>query len=187
MEFSLTENEKKILLKTARETIDARLHNRKPEYPEPTDNLKTECGAFVSLHKKGSLRGCIGYITGVKPLIETVKDVASSSAFNDPRFSPITENEYDDLELEISVLSPIRKVKNIDEIKVGVHGIVIKRGYYSGLLLPQVATEYGWDRDTFLSHTCNKAGLPSDAWKKLDTSIEIFSAIVFNEKELGLT
>ncbi|MBN2535112.1 MAG: AmmeMemoRadiSam system protein A [Spirochaetales bacterium] len=153
------------------------------EFPEPTRVLLTECGAFVTLHKKGKLRGCIGYVVAVKPLFNTVQDVARSSAFSDPRFPPVMESEIPDLEIEISVLTPLKRITSIDEIEVGTHGIVIKRGFSSGLLLPQVAAEQGWDRDTFLTHTCYKAGLPGDCWKKSDTRIEVFSAIVFNEKD----
>jgi AmmeMemoRadiSam system protein A len=186
MEFKLTDEEKRILLITARRSIQYHFMQGTPDYPEPTPTLKKSCGAFVTLHKRGKLRGCIGYVIAVKPLITTVIDVALSSAFNDPRFSPVTENEVDKLEIEISVLSPLRKINDINEIKVGIHGIMIKRGFASGLLLPQVATENKWDRDTFLSHTCIKAGLYGDCWEKPDTSIEIFSAVVFNERELGL-
>jgi AmmeMemoRadiSam system protein A len=182
MDFSITDNEKEILLRTARESIASKLAKRTPSFPKPTETLMTNCGAFVTLHKKGQLRGCIGYIVGTKPLIDTIREMALSSAFHDPRFSPVERNEYDSLEIEISVLSPLRRITNVDEIRVGEHGIIIKRGYNSGLLLPQVATEYGWDRDTFLKHTCHKAGLPPDAWKDPASVIEIFSAIVFSEK-----
>lgn len=186
MEFTLTDDEKVTLLKTARLSIKARLFNRDPEYPEPTKTLSINCGAFVSLHINGKLRGCIGYIQAVKPLMETIKEMACSAAFNDPRFSPLTETELKDLDIEISVLSPMIKIDDINEIKVGVHGIIVRRGMYSGLLLPQVAVQYGWDREEFLSHTCQKAGLPSNCWKLNDIEIEIFSAVVFNEQELGL-
>ncbi len=187
MDFTLSSDEKRALLVTAREAIASKLSQRQPAYPAVTETLKANCGAFVTLHKKNKLRGCIGYIVGTKPLVETVREMAVSSAFRDPRFSPLEKSEYRELEIEISVLSPLKKISDIDEIKVGEHGLVIKRGFQSGLLLPQVATEYGWDRDTFLTHTCHKAGLPGEAWKAPDTEIEIFSAIVFNERELGIT
>jgi AmmeMemoRadiSam system protein A len=182
MEFQLTLEEKKILLQTAREAINARLQNRKPELPGPTELLKKKCGAFVTLHKRGNLRGCIGYVTAGNPLIQTVAEAAQSSAFNDPRFPALTGDELKDIAIEISVLSPLRRIQSVEEIRVGVHGIVMTRGYRSGLLLPQVATEYGWDRDTFLTHTCQKAGLPGDCWQTPDTEIEIFSAVVFSEE-----
>jgi AmmeMemoRadiSam system protein A len=187
MEFSLTENEKKLLLETAREAIASKLVKRTPDFKAPTENLKLNCGAFVTLHSKGKLRGCIGYIIGREPLIDTIREMALSSAFRDPRFAPLEKHEYKLIEIEISVLSPLKRITDVSEIRVGEHGIMIRSGFCSGLLLPQVATEYGWDRDTFLVHTCNKAGLPQDAWKKPDTQIEIFSAIVFSEKELGIT
>jgi len=105
--------------------------------------------------------------------------MAIQAAFHDPRFNALTKEEYDDIEIEISVLSPLKKIDSIDEIQVGTHGIYIEKGFYSGLLLPQVATEYGWDRKTFLEHTCYKAGLPKDAYKEKDTNIYIFSADIF--------
>jgi len=181
----LSKEEKRILLVTARNSIISRLEKKDVRFPRPTDLLLKECGAFVTLHKQGKLRGCIGYITAVKPLYKTVREVARSSAFSDPRFPPVTEDEIPLLEIEISVLTPLKRITSLDEIELGTHGIMIKRGFSSGLLLPQVATEQNWDRDTFLTHTCFKAGFPGDCWKKPDTSIEIFGAIVFNEKEIG--
>ncbi len=184
MEFSLSDEEKRILLRVARESIKEHLTGTKGNYPEPTDNLMTKCGAFVTLHKHGNLRGCIGYVIPIKPLYETVKEMAVSSAFQDPRFPPLRKEEFESIEIEISALSPLRKITNINEIKVGTHGILIKKGYKSGLLLPQVATEQGWDLETFLTNTCYKAGLHGNCWKESDTEIEIFSAIVFSEREL---
>ncbi|MBN1696849.1 MAG: AmmeMemoRadiSam system protein A [Spirochaetales bacterium] len=186
MEFNLTDEEKRILLVVARTSILHHFTGEISDYPEPTPALLEPCGAFVTLHKKGRLRGCIGYVVAVKPLFVTVKDVAASSAFSDPRFPPVTKDETGSLEIEISVLSPLRKIDDVDEIEVGKHGIMIRRGFASGLLLPQVATDNNWDLSTFLSHTCMKAGLTGDCWKQPDTSIEIFSASVFNEKEFGL-
>jgi AmmeMemoRadiSam system protein A len=184
MEFDITLEEKKILMQTAREAITARIEKRKPQYPASTETLKKNCGAFVTLHKQGSLRGCIGFIIATKPLIETVQEAAQSSAFNDPRFPALTAGELDEIEIEISVLSPLRRIEDVKEIQVGVHGIMLKNGFYSGLLLPQVATDYRWDRDTFLTHTCYKAGLPGDCWRSKDTEIEVFSAVVFSEASL---
>ncbi|MBA7615598.1 hypothetical protein ES703_22881 [subsurface metagenome] len=206
MNFTLTDSEKQILLQTARETIRARLNRVTPDYPQPTAGLKEKCGAFVTLNKLGRLRGCIGYVEALKPLIETVKEVAESSAFGDPRFPPVQLDELPGLEIEISVLSPLKRIRSIEKIQVGLHGIMIKKGYYSGLLLPQVATEYGWDRETFLIHTCQKAGLPGDCWREIITKdkkkeqeapardrasrgpkleIKIFSALIINEKEFA--
>ena len=183
MSFTLTEEERRILLQTAREVIGARLAERKPSFPLPTPALSTPCGAFVTLKAAGLLRGCIGHITASRPLVETVKEVALSSAFEDPRFPPLRVEEWSQVIIEISVLSPFERITDAGRIEVGVHGILVRRGYRSGLLLPQVATEQGWERDTFLAHTCQKAGLPADAWKSPDTQIEIFSALVFHEKE----
>jgi AmmeMemoRadiSam system protein A len=132
------------------------------------------------------LRGCIGYIEAVKPLMETIEEMALSAAFRDYRFSPVEQKEIDDLSIEISVLSPIHRTEDVSEIEVGRHGIIISGEGRRGLLLPQVAVEYGWDRDTFLSQTCVKAGLPADAWRSDNITIEIFSAEIFSEEELGL-
>jgi len=178
------ENEEKIaLLKLARKTIQNILENKKPprtEYKFPL--FKEKRGAFVTLHKNKMLRGCIGYIFGLKPLEDTIIEMAQAAAFHDHRFPPLAKDELPDLEIEISVLTPVREIDNVDEIEVGKHGIIIERGSYSGLLLPQVATEYGWDRKTFLEHTCQKAGLPQDAWKQEGTKIKIFSADIFHEE-----
>ncbi len=184
MDFSLSDEEKRILLKVARESIKEHLTGIRGNYPDPTPNLMTKCGAFVTLHKHGNLRGCIGYVIPIKSLYETVKEMAVSSAFQDPRFPPLREDEFEHIDIEISALSPLRTINDINEIKIGTHGILIKKGYNSGLLLPQVATEQGWDLETFLTNTCYKAGLPGNCWKERDTKIEIFSAIVFSEKEL---
>lgn len=184
MEFSLERAEKLLLLQTAREAIAARVERRQPLFPEPTSALRIRCGAFVSLHKRGKLRGCIGFIAAAKPLVETVKEAAEASALQDPRFEPLGRAELQAVEIEISVLSPLRAIKSIDEIEVGRHGIILRRGLRSGLLLPQVATEYGWDREAFLTHTCYKAGLEGSCWRDADTRIEIFSAVVFSERGL---
>jgi AmmeMemoRadiSam system protein A len=125
------------------------------------------------------LRGCIGHIRADHPLHATIKDMAIAAAFEDPRFSPLSRKEFDKIDIEISVLTPFKRITDINAIEVGKHGIYIVKGFYSGLLLPQVATEYGWDRVAFLEHTCNKAGLPKDAWKEKDTEIYLFSADVF--------
>ncbi len=182
-DFSLTEAEQNKLLETARRSIAARFEGRLLPVPEATPALGTPCGAFVTLKIQGRLRGCIGHITATAPLIETVRDVALSSAFDDPRFPPLARDELERVTIEASVLSPFRRTRDPAEIKVGTHGILVRRAGRSGLLLPQVATEQGWEREEFLAHTCRKAGLPDDAWRDPDTIIEIFSAIVFGEKE----
>jgi AmmeMemoRadiSam system protein A len=180
VDLGLAENEKKTLHQIARTVIENRVMNKPvPEFEASSERLREKRGAFVSLHKKGQLRGCIGNIRGNRPLFQTVAEMASEAAFNDPRFPPVSEKELKDLHIEISAMTPLRQIDSVEEIEVGKHGIYIEKGFLSGLLLPQVATEYGWDRTTFLEHTCHKAGLQKDAWKEKDTRIQIFSADVF--------
>lgn len=180
----LSSDHKKTLLKTARKSIKAAVEGKIFDSPrDVSSELKEPCGAFVTLHKFGELRGCIGYIEGVLPLIETVKDVAEKAALEDYRFTPVTKDELSNIDIEISVLSPLKLIKNINEIEVGKHGIVMEYRHNRGLLLPQVATEYGWDRETFLNQTARKAGLSVDQWKDPETKIFIFSAEIFGEKE----
>ena len=183
MDFTLTEDEKRMLLVTARETIRARLFGGELSLPRPTEKMTARCGAFVTIHKKGHLRGCIGHITGVKPLFNGIQELALSSAFNDPRFPRLTRDEYPNIDIEISVLTPLEEIASPEEVEVGKHGILVQRGFRSGVLLPQVATEQGWDREEFLSYTCRKAGLSEDCWKSGETRIQVFSAIVFGEKD----
>lgn len=179
----LNKEEKQKILEVARLSIIEAVTGERQFLPNVTeDRLKENCGAFVTIKENGQLRGCIGYIQAVKPLYETVKDVAKSAAVNDYRFNPVTKDELDKLELEISVLTPLKKIKDISEIEVGKHGLYMKKGFNSGLLLPQVATEYNWDKETFLKETCRKAGLPQDAWKDKSTEIYTFSAEVFGEE-----
>ena len=181
VELGLSEEEKDVLRNVVQKTLDTVIKGSDvPKFDNYSGKLGEKWGAFVTLTKKGQLRGCIGHIVGDKPLIETVAEMARAAALQDPRFSPVKSSELPDIDFEISVLTPIRKVNNIEEIVVGRDGIIISRGMNHGLLLPQVATEYGWDRITFLEHTCNKAGLPSDAWKDKKTIIEMFSAEVFH-------
>ena len=181
----LTLEEKKYLMEIAKTTVDCVVKGKKvPTFTPITDALDEDRGAFVTLKIDGRLRGCIGFIVGVKPLYQTVREMAESAALKDPRFSPVSEPELSQLEYEISALSPIRNIMNVEEIEVGKHGIIMRRGYNQGLLLPQVATEYGWDRIEFLMHTCQKAGLPPDAWQDPNTEISIFSAEVFGEEDL---
>ncbi len=181
---SLTEDEKKELLEIARKSVEAAVKREPlPEIEPRNPRLEEPWGAFVTLKKNGQLRGCIGYIVGLKPLYQTVQDVAVSAALNDPRFPPVTPDELPQLSYEISVLTPLKRVSNIEDIEVGRHGLLIKKGYYQGLLLPQVAVEEGWDKYTFLDHTCLKAGLPVGCWRDPDTEIYSFEAIVFSDEE----
>ena len=180
IDLGLTVEEKSLLHNIARSTIEARIQGSSlPEIIPDTATLQENRGAFVSLHSHGRLRGCIGYIIAEKPLYKTIREMAIAAAFNDPRFEPLTRDELDGLDIEISVLTPMKQISDAGEIEVGKHGIMIIKGGFSGLLLPQVATEYGWGRETFLEHTCTKAGLPANAWKDTDTKIYIFSADVF--------
>jgi MEMO1 family protein len=178
--LGLLEEEKKALRQIAQSAIEGRLRGGKSSPAEgSTPNLQDKRGAFVSLHKGGRLRGCIGQIVPTKPLHQTIADMAIAAAFDDPRFEPLSLKELKDLELEISVLTPMERVRTADEIEIGKHGLYVKKGFFSGLLLPQVAMEYGWERITFLEETCRKAGLHRNAWKEKETEIYRFSADIF--------
>jgi hypothetical protein len=185
--FRLEENEKKQLLGIARSTIDGHLGGR----PAPSldaarlpASLKTPCGAFVTLRKDGELRGCIGRFDATSPLYEVVQDMAIASATQDYRFSPVTAGELPGLRIEISVLTPLRKISSIDEFELGKHGIYVKKGNRSGTFLPQVAQETGWTKEEFLGHCArDKAGIGWDGWK--DADLYVYDAIVFSELESG--
>ena len=181
-ESTLTPEEQKDLLRLARQAIASGLKlDHDPVEVVPTPNLTARSGAFVTLHKFGALRGCIGRFTSDGPLTETVQAMARAAAFEDPRFPQLDPNEFTAVELEISVLTPMEPINDIHRIEVGKHGLYMINGYYRGVLLPQVAVEQGWDRMTFLEHTCRKAGLGADCWKDKKTEIFIFSAEVFGE------
>lgn len=181
----LTQEEKKKLINIARESIKAYFDGRKRVEFEVEDKvLHRKMGAFVTIKLSGALCGCIGNIVGSKPLYQTVSEMALQAAFFDPRFLPLKEEEYNDISLEISVLSELEKIDDVEVVKPGEHGLLIRQGVYSGLLLPQVATEYNWDREEFLCQTCLKAGLPERAWCQEHTEIYIFTAEVFGDKDL---
>ncbi len=183
----LSEEDGKFLVKLARETIETFIKEKKKlKVPENTpDSLKEELGVFVTLNKDGLLRGCIGYPEPIEPLVKAVIDVAISAAVNDPRFSPVTINELDDLEIEVSVLTkPVlieakKPEEYMEKIKIGEDGLIIERGPYKGLLLPQVAVEWGWNVEEFLYNTCVKAGLTADCWIYPDVKIYKFSSQIF--------
>lgn len=177
--------QRKRLAKIARDSIQTYLKTGKNLEVEETDPLLLKTmGAFVTLQEHGQLRGCIGNIVGTQPLYLTVRDMAVEAAVGDPRFSPLKAAELKDIEIEISVLSPLEKVKSADDIQLGRHGVLIKKGFSSGVFLPQVATETGWSKEEFLSVLCTqKAGLPVDAWKDKSTELYVFSAEVFAEKD----
>jgi AmmeMemoRadiSam system protein A len=182
--IDLTEEHRQTLLGIARQSIAAILGGRAPEWKDEDfdETLRCPAGAFVTLRTRdGDLRGCIGSIRASEVLYKAIASSAVSAAFRDPRFAPLRPGELELLDLEISVMGPIEMVTNIEEIVVGRDGLIITRGRYAGLLLPQVATEYAWDRETFLDQTCVKAGLPRGAWRAEDCRVEKFSAIVFGE------
>lgn len=183
----LTSDHRRTLLTIARDSIEAVLDGRRHELDSARmeEPLRRPAGAFVSLHTHaGDLRGCIGSIQAVAPLFHAVSSNAVNAAFRDPRFPPLERAELDQIHVEISVMSPIQRIVDVSEIEVGVHGLIVSNGSRAGLLLPQVATEYGWDRETFLSQTCRKAGLPGDAWLSESVRLEKFSAEVFGELSL---
>ncbi len=179
----LTEEEQKLLLELARNAIKQKLKLETTETPGTSKFpvLNEERGLFVTLHKGGALRGCIGHLLPSAPLGKEVQNVARLAAFEDPRFPSVSINEEPDLHLEITILSPMYKIEDPEIVTPGKHGLLIRRGFYQGLLLPQVASERGWDRETFLDQTCMKAGLGPGDWRKKDTEISIFTAYIFSE------
>ncbi len=184
MDFELNQDEKRALLELARASIRLFLNGTDPIYPSAkTNNLKTKCGVFVTLHKNGELRGCIGFVEGLKPLQDAVVDLSIAAAANDPRFEPVDLKELPEIDIEISVLTPFVTVSDPWEIEIGRDGLLIKQHHFQGLLLPQVASQHQWDKETFLTQTCIKAGLPVDAWRSDDTTIYRFSAIIFGEND----
>lgn len=182
----LSDNEKTVLLKLARSALESCLDGRSiPQCRIAHKALLESKGAFVSLHSGEELRGCIGQLFPDRELYRIVQYCAVSAALEDTRFLPVAKEELQDLNIEISVLTPFRRIeKKIDVIEVGKHGLYITRGLSRGLLLPQVATQYGWDRIAFLRHTCRKAGLPDPAWQDSQTVIHTFEAEVFSEPRL---
>lgn len=177
----LDSNERETLILIARRAIESALEGRPMQWPETSEALRRPAGAFVTLTIDGELRGCIGTIFPASPLCEAVAGNARHAAFDDPRFPILTREELQGVEIEISVMGPVTRVLDPAEIEVGRDGLIFARGIRKGLLLPQVATEYGWDRETFLRHTCLKAGLPADSWRDGDGILEKFSAEVFGE------
>ncbi len=180
----LNREQRRKLLSLARRSIEHYLRTGKRLDNLDIDDplLYKEKGAFVTLEKNGMLRGCIGHIIADMPLCEVVAEMAIQAAVGDPRFPAVTIDEMKDIEIEISVLSPLKKLEDINDIRIGKHGLLLRKGIHSGLLLPQVPVEYGWDRQTFLRHLALKAGLPADGWK--DGEIYWFTAEVFSEREV---
>ena len=176
----LTDSDQQLLLRLAREAlVESVRSGRLSEIEKPAGAPEERCGAFVTLHKLGRLRGCVGYIESPRPLFQTVRECAMAAALHDGRFDPVEPEELPFLHLEISVLSPLEDVRP-QQIETGRHGLLISRGLQRGLLLPQVAVEWKWDRETFLDETCRKAGLASDEWRR-GARIQAFTAQVFAE------
>jgi AmmeMemoRadiSam system protein A len=184
-QFNLTQEEKIFLLSLARKTISLKIENKDSSQAQNfSETLKQLAGVFVTLNINDQLRGCIGYVEGIKPIQAAVEEMAIAAAFNDPRFPPLEKEEMQDLAIEVSVLSPLEILDDINTIEVGKHGLIIESGLHRGLLLPQVAVEYNWNNISFLEHTCQKAGLSADAWKDETTKIQVFSAEIFSESDL---
>ncbi len=188
----LTEAQGRQLLEVARRSVVSYITDgvrydaeNDANFAEMDDALREPCGAFVTLYKGYHLRGCIGLIEGVKPLWQAVQEMAVAAAVEDPRFKPVAPDETDELDIEISVLSPIREIASLKEIEIGKHGLLIRKGRHAGLLLPQVATEHNWQLEEFLRNTCYKAGINPDSWKKHkkdpEMTIHVFTAQIFKE------
>jgi len=178
----LTRDAQLQLLAIARAALEARI--RDTRVPESGSQRESDPGqgAFVTIFCKGELRGCLGRVTSDWALPELVRHLAQEVADSDPRFPPVTPHELNDIALEVSVLTPEREIQSIDEIELGRHGLIVEQGSRKGLLLPQVPTEHDWDRETFVSQTCLKAGLPADAWRH-GARLLVFEAQVFGEGE----
>jgi len=189
----LTQEDGEYLVRLARKEIEARLGlTHEPDTSDAPEVTETMCGVFVTLNKlEGSghrLRGCIGYPYPVKDLLTAVRESALNAAFDDPRFPPVSKNEVDSILVEVSVLTPpetikVEHPKDVPgEVLVGRDGLIISRGYNRGLLLPQVAVEWGWDSEEFLAQCCYKAGLPPDSWLLDGTEVQRFQAIIYSEE-----
>ncbi|MGH9602721.1 MAG: AmmeMemoRadiSam system protein A [Terriglobales bacterium] len=171
--------ERRLLLRLARDSIGAALRRAAPGLVPPSAHLSEARGAFTTLHLHDRLRGCVGFVQPLRPLYQTVAETAVAAAFNDPRFDPVSEDEALLLKIEISVLSLLRPITP-QEVEIGRHGLVVTHRFQRGLLLPQVAVEHGWDRETFLAETCQKAGLAPDAWLH-GATVEAFTAEIFGD------
>src|SRR5438105_5702248 len=181
--FQLTEDDQQLLLQIARNSVRSYLISQSPRLPDIGAGVLTEThGIFVSIHGNGELRGCIGNVHPAGPLFRSAAECAIAAAVGDPRFMPLMPGELDELEFEISVLSPMHYVHDVAEIEIGTHGLLISKKNARGLLLPQIATTCGWNRERFLEEVCKKAGLPPDDWKD-GATIHCFSAFVFGDKQ----
>jgi AmmeMemoRadiSam system protein A len=178
----LSKTEAAKLLKIARNAITQQIMNKSSDLePSKERSLNIHSGCFVTIKQNDNLRGCIGNFQSQQPLYQEVATMAVAAASQDPRFPPMNTEELDNFNLEITILSPLEKIEDTDKIEVGTHGIYIIKGFNRGVLLPQVATEYSWDRNTFLQQTCIKAGLPENSWQHQETEIYIFSGQIIHE------
>ena len=173
--------ERTLLLKLAHESIAAAIERGEISLTPPSPHLAEPRGVFTTLYSRGDLRGCVGYALPMAPLYRAVAETAQAAAFDDTRFSPLSREELPEIDISLSVLSPLQPIR-LEEIEVGRHGLLLSLGGRRGLLLPQVPVEHGWDRITFLEQTCHKAGLPAHAWQA-GASIEAFTAEVFGDKD----
>lgn len=174
--------ERTLLLRLAHEAVLSVLEHREISLTPPTPHLAEPRGAFTTIYVRGELRGCVGYVLPVTSLYRTVAETARSAAFEDSRFWPVTLEEVPGLEVSLSILSPLRPIQ-AEGVEIGRHGLLVSRGGYRGLLLPQVPVEHGWDRVTFLEQTCRKAGLPSNAWQT-GATLEAFTAEIFGDRDV---
>jgi AmmeMemoRadiSam system protein A len=183
--FSLNDRDKSDLLALARKSVEMAVAEHKEYEPEAilSEALNQDRGAFVTLRELGELRGCIGYTSPTKPLYRTVRETATLAALRDSRFRPVETSELPRLQYEISVLSPLRRVIDLQQIKIGQDGLLMKNGEYEGLFLPQVPVEEKWDRQKYLEETCGKAGMRSTCWQDPNTDIFRFTAVVFGEQK----
>ena len=181
-DFGLTSDDKNALLRLARESIISAFDSEDPPYPTTISRtLNENLGAFVTLNKDGMLRGCIGTFRADKPLYKIIAEMARQAAFSDPRFPSVQKNEIERIDIEISVLTPMKKINDPMSVEVGRDGLYIINGMRSGVLLPQVPVEYGWDKIRFLQQTCLKAGLSSEMWKDKNSQIFTFQAEIFGD------
>ena len=182
-DFVIEAADRERLLAIARRAIASDLGVESPRVDDSGGTLDACCGVFVTVNVRGRLRGCIGTIEGDRPLGTEVAAMARAAAFGDPRFKPIEARDLDDLSIEVSVMSPLRSITGPGDVTIGRDGLVVERGVNRGLLLPQVASERGWDAETFLAYTCDKAGLTPEAWRDDDTQLFAFSATVLSEDD----
>jgi AmmeMemoRadiSam system protein A len=179
--MTMVDVDQRLLLQIARDAIIAHVIGTPPPEPVTTGAAARHGGAFVTLHSHGELRGCIGHVEADEALGPTIARCAVAACSSDPRFPAVTAGEIADLDIELSLLGALEPIVGLDEIEIGRHGLVVEMGWHRGLLLPQVATEWNWDREAFVAHTCQKAGLPRDAWKR-GAKLWRFEAEVFGER-----